>query len=127
MECPQRSAETCDSTYHKRHPLSSRNLIVAEYPDRPTWVSGARLLTRMYNHDIQKLIEDIWGHWVKANTMGHPLPELMKIQTLVNKAGPNGEAPKCYNCFDTGHIAKKCPKPCHQCPTPNNQNDSVPA
>ena len=31
MECPQRSAETYDSIYNKRHLLSLHNLIVTEY------------------------------------------------------------------------------------------------
>ncbi|KAJ1037837.1 hypothetical protein NDA11_001010 [Ustilago hordei] len=187
-------------TFHKLYEQIKTNLLKNNDLDQATILRDAGHL-RMYNNDVRKLIEDIQNHWAKAGTMGHPLPQLMKIQTLINsarynasyamyintlkcmgnthdfdwvaaallkcqeqmqlkpihqvagsgtasssirvaessqtedypdsywngKAGPNGEAPKCYNCFDTRHIAKKCPKPCQLHPTPNDQTGSAPA
>ncbi|SYW79989.1 uncharacterized protein UHO2_05169 [Ustilago hordei] len=187
-------------TFHELYEQIKTNLLKNDDLDQATILRDAGRL-RMYNNDVRKLIEDIRNHWAKADTMGHPLPQLMKIQTLINsarynasyatyintlecmgnthdfdrvaaallkcqeqmqlkpihqvaapgtasssirvvessqtedypesywngKAGPNGEAPKCYNCFDTGHIAKKCPKPRRPCTYPNDQTNSTPA
>ncbi|SAM76813.1 uncharacterized protein UBRO_20021 [Ustilago bromivora] len=75
-------------TFHELYKQLKTNLLKNNDLDQATTLCKSSHLC-MYNHDIQKLIEYIWGHWVKANTMGHPLPELMKIQMLINSARIN--------------------------------------
>ncbi|SPC62439.1 uncharacterized protein UHOD_11532 [Ustilago sp. UG-2017b] len=40
----------------------------------------------MFQADIHKLIVDINEHWAKAGSMGHALPEILKVKTLINQA-----------------------------------------
>jgi hypothetical protein len=41
---------------------------------------------RMMNSDVRKLVSTIREHWAKADSMGYPLSEDLKIQTLTTQA-----------------------------------------
>lgn len=41
---------------------------------------------RMMNNDVRKLVQAIREHWSKADAMGYPLSEDLKIQTLTTQA-----------------------------------------
>ncbi|KAJ1038090.1 hypothetical protein NDA10_006604 [Ustilago hordei] len=40
----------------------------------------------MFQADVQKLITDINEHWAKAKSMGHALPEILKVKALIDQA-----------------------------------------
>ncbi|SAM81981.1 uncharacterized protein UBRO_20030 [Ustilago bromivora] len=40
----------------------------------------------MFQADIHKLIADINKHWAKAESMGHALPKILKVKTLIDQA-----------------------------------------
>ncbi|CCF53144.1 hypothetical protein NDA10_007978 [Ustilago hordei] len=40
----------------------------------------------MFQANVQKLIADINEHWAKAKSMGHTLPKILKVKTLINQA-----------------------------------------
>ncbi|KAJ1585345.1 hypothetical protein NDA15_005406 [Ustilago hordei] len=40
----------------------------------------------MFQANIQKLIVDINKHWAKAKSMGHALPKILKVKTLIDQA-----------------------------------------
>ncbi|KAJ1601938.1 hypothetical protein NDA14_007900 [Ustilago hordei] len=40
----------------------------------------------MFQANIQKLIADINKHWAKAKSMGHALPKILKVKTLIDQA-----------------------------------------
>ncbi|SAM86446.1 uncharacterized protein UBRO_20983 [Ustilago bromivora] len=40
----------------------------------------------MFQANVQKLIADINKHWAKAKSMGHTLPEILKVRTLIDQA-----------------------------------------
>jgi hypothetical protein len=171
-------------TFHGLYEKLKSSLLKLDGLNKATLLREAGNI-RMYNSDVRKLVDAIRNHWAKADVMGHPLDQQLKIQTLLTSAryngsyancidiledtgnaddfdsiaaslfkrndrllqrpthriagptaptgsirmaeglqaeaypdsywngrpGPNGETPKCYNCYQTGHISKKCPKP----------------
>ncbi|SOV05789.1 uncharacterized protein UDID_18518 [Ustilago sp. UG-2017a] len=80
-----RPANLEPSKLHNLYCRLKKDLMKMEKITKLTLLNKVRKVC-VYQSNVCKLITNINKHWAKANSMGHCLPEMLKVKTLIDQA-----------------------------------------